>query len=142
MNWAMDESASTVRNKSATAGAACGHATASASLPPQGSAEQNRAQGRNGQPALHGHIIALTGQEEKGPIRLPAARCDARKVESKPRINHFRARHRPCKVYHPCLVLRARIAVELSLAAYSGAIRLFCSTPRNEWLAFRTRYQL
>lgn len=68
MKCALTESASTVCDKSAPTGAAHGRGAATASLPPQGSAEQNCAQRRNGEPALHRHIIALTGREEKGSI--------------------------------------------------------------------------
>ena len=70
MNLTLAESASAARDRSCMTGAAHSHATAAASLPPQRSDEQNRAQGRNGEPALHRHIIALTGQEEKGPISV------------------------------------------------------------------------
>ncbi len=65
MHWTLAKTATAMPNESAVSGAAGGHTTATASLPPHGSAEQDRAQGRHAEPALHGHIIPLTGQEEK-----------------------------------------------------------------------------
>ena len=76
MKCALTESASTVRDESAPTGAAHGHGAATASLPPHRSAEQKCAQRHNGEPALHRHIIALTGREEKGSIYVSTERWD------------------------------------------------------------------
>ena len=66
-NWASAEPASAMGDESAMTSAAHGHSTAAASLPPHRSGQQSCAYGRNGQPAMHGYIIALSLRRLKRP---------------------------------------------------------------------------